>query len=262
METRTTTRWPALPQAGLFSFDSAGLVRAWDRLHLGDAEPLPRDPAVLHAWCLFHNGHFEAAFDAGLQAGGAGVTVANKAQVVVANALEPHEPTRLQMFLQAAARAQEQARAEPDNANAWYWHAYAMGRYSQGISVAKALARGLGTQVKEALEKTIALSPRHVDAHVALGAFHAEVIDKVGALIGSMTYGVRKDTSLRLFTQALALHPASVIGQIEYARALQMLEDDSHAPQAHALQARAAAAVPIDAIEWLDVELARAEMHA
>jgi hypothetical protein len=38
----------------------------------------------------------------------------------------------------------------------------------------------------------IALQPRHADAHIALGAFHAEVIDKVGALIGGMTYGAKQ----------------------------------------------------------------------
>ena len=62
--------------------------------------------------------------------------------------------------------------------------AYALGRYSQGISVAKALAQGLGGKVKNALETTIKLAPKHADAHIALGAFHAEVIDKVGSLLG------------------------------------------------------------------------------
>ncbi len=262
METRTTYRWPAFPEAGLYTFDTADLSRAWGRLHLGDAEPLPREAAVLQAWCLFHNGHFQEARDAGLQAGGAGITVANKAQAVVANALERHEPTRLQMFMSAATQAEHQARAEPANANAWYWHAYALGRYSQGISVAKALAQGLGTKVKNALERTIALSPRHVDAHVALGAFHAEVIDKVGPLIGSMTYGVRQETSLRMFELALGMHPDSVIGQIEYARALLMLKGENAAAQAQELYTRAAQASPQDATEWLDVELARAELRA
>ena len=35
----------------------------------------------------------------------------------------------------------EQQAGEPKNANAFYWQAYALGRYSQGISVAKALAQ-------------------------------------------------------------------------------------------------------------------------
>ncbi len=46
--------------------------------------------------------------------------------------------------------------------------AYAVGRYGQGISVAKALAQGLGSKVKNALETTIKLAPKHADAHIAL----------------------------------------------------------------------------------------------
>ena len=49
------------------------------------------------------------------------------------------------------------------------------------------------------LEAAIKLAPKHADAHIALGAFHAEVIDKVGALVGCMTYGVRADAAIALF---------------------------------------------------------------
>ena len=199
--------WPPFPHAGHYRYDSASLKKKWPRLHAGDAEPVPQDGAVLQAWVLFHNGQFQQATEAGLAAGGAGITVANKATAIHANYLEKKEKTRLDLFLQVAERAAAQAAREPRNANAWYWHAYALGRYSQGISVAKALAQGLGSKVKDALERTIALAPAHADAHIALGAFHAEVIDKVGALIGGMTYGARKDTGLKLFQTALVLNP-------------------------------------------------------
>lgn len=42
----------------------------------------------------------------------------------------------------------------------------------------------LGGKVKSPLETSIKLSPMHADAHLALGAYHAEVIDTVGAMIG------------------------------------------------------------------------------
>jgi hypothetical protein len=61
---------------------------------------------------------------------------------------------------------------------------------------------------------------------VALGAFHAEVIDKVGSLIGGMTYGAKKDIGLSLFQEALKLNPGSAIAMIEYANGMVMLEGD------------------------------------
>ena len=253
--------WTAFPYAGEYRFDAASVSEQWARLHRGDAEPLPRDTWLLQGWALFHNGEFQAASEAGLKLGGAGITLANKAQAIYANYLEPGEKARLDLFMEVAERAQAQAEREPDNPNAWYLHAYALGRYSQGISVAKALAQGLGSKVKQALEQTIRLAPRHADAHVALATFHAEVIDKVGSLIGGMTYGARRETGLKLFKEALHLNPESTIALIENANGMVMLQGDGSLDEATALYQRAAAATPLDATERLDVELARAELH-
>jgi tetratricopeptide (TPR) repeat protein len=254
-------KWTAFPHLGDYRYDADGVARDWGKLHAGDAEPVPTDPAVLQAWVLFHNGEFQRAAEAGLHAGGAGLTVANKAACIYANYLEKREKMRLDLFLEAAQRAESQASAEPQNANAWYWQAYALGRYSQGISVAKALAQGLGGKVKDALERTIQLQPRHADAHIALGAFHAEVIDKVGTLIGGMTYGAKKDVGLKMFEQALRIHPASPIALIEYANGLVMLEGEKKMPEATRLYEQAAALDALDAMERLDVELARTELQ-
>ena len=254
-------KWTPFPHAGDHTYDAASLKKQWARLHAGDTEPLPKDAAVLQAWVHFHNGDFQKASEAGLEAGGGGITAANKATAIYATYLEKKEKTRLDLFLQVAEQAEAQAAEDPKNANAWYWHAYALGRYSQGISVAKALAQGLGSKVKDALERTIALAPAHADAHIALGAFHAEVIDKVGALIGGMTYGARKDTGLKLFQTALALNTDSAIARIEYANAMVMLEGDSRMQEATALYEQAAASEPQDAMEHLDVDLARTELE-
>jgi tetratricopeptide (TPR) repeat protein len=255
-------KWTAFPQLGEYQHDAASVTREWPRLHAGDAEPLPGDTAVLRAWVLFHNGEFQQAAEAGLAAGGAGITCANKAACIYANYLEKKERLRLDLFLEAAHRAEVQANAEPANANAWYWQAYALGRYSQGISVAKALAQGLGGKVKDALERTIQLQPRHADAHMALGAFHAEVIDKVGTLIGGMTYGAKKDTGLKMFQEALRIHPRSPIALIEYANGLVMLEGEKKMKEATRLYEQAAALQPLDAMERLDVDMARLDLNS
>jgi len=254
-------KWTAFPYDNAdYTYDAAALKKHWGRLHAGDAEPLPKDAKVLAAWTLFHAGEFQKAHDAGLKAGGAGITVANKAQAIYANYLEKSEKTKLAMFKEVAARAEAQAAAEPKNANAHYWLAYALGRYSQGISVAKALAQGLGSKVKTSLETAIALSPKHADAHIALGAFHAEVIDKVGGLLGR-TQGASKDAGLKNYKEALRLNPASAIAMIEYANGLVMLEGDKKMKEAEKLYADAAACKPADAMERLDVEMAKEELE-
>jgi tetratricopeptide (TPR) repeat protein len=254
-------KWSPFPYENAdYEHDAAALKKHWARLHAGDAEPLPKDAAVLEAWALFHAGDFKKAVDAGLKAGGAGITAANKAQAIYANYLEKSEKTKLELFLEVAQRAEAQIAEDPKNANAHYWLAYSIGRYSQGISVAKALAQGLGSKVKNALETTIKLSPKHADAHIALGAFHAEVIDKVGKLLGR-TQGADAATGLKMFQAALKLNPTSAIAMVEYANGLVMLEGDKKMKDAEKLYAQAAACEPADAMERLDVEMAKAELE-
>ena len=250
-------RWTPFTAAQPFAFDGRSLKRQWTRLHLGDQEPLPQDTAVLDTWALFHSGHFEEAHRLGLQLGPVGHTVANRAACVYAMQLARDEAERLDLLLQVSARATEQALREPDNPNAHYLLAYSLGRYSQGISVAKALAQGLGSRIKAALETTIRLQPRHAEAHFALGAFHAEIIDKVGALIGGMTYGAKKSVSLQMFAQGFALLPRSPAGLVEYAMALQMLEGEARQDEARSLVQQAATLKPADAREYLDITVAR-----
>jgi hypothetical protein len=252
-------KWTAFPYE-LYDFDAAKVKKQWARLHAGDVEPLPKEAKLLDAWALFHAGEFQKAFDAGLKLGGAGITVANKAQSIYANYLEKSEKTKLAMFQEVMARAEAQAAREPGNPNAHYWLAYALGRYSQGISVAKALAQGLGAKVKNALETTIQLAPKHADAHIALGAFHAEVIDKVGSLLGK-TQGASRSNGLAMYQQALKLTPGSAIAMVEYANGLVMLEGDKKMKDAEKLYADAAACTPADAMERLDVEMAKAELE-
>ena len=97
---------------GEVRFDPASLPHHWALLHRCDAEPLPADGAVLQAWVHFHNGDFQQAAEAGLQAGGDGVTVANKATSVYARYLEKREKSKLDLLLQVSARAQAQQASE------------------------------------------------------------------------------------------------------------------------------------------------------
>jgi tetratricopeptide (TPR) repeat protein len=254
-------KWTAFPHdAGDYTYSAAALKKNWARLHAGDAEPLPKDDKVLAAWSLFHAGEFQRAVEAGLKAGGAGITAANKAQSIYANYLEGSEKTKLALFMEVAERAEARIAEDPKDANAHYFMAYALGRYSQGISVAKALAQGLGSKVKSALETAIKLQPKHADAHIALGAFHAEVIDKVGSLLGR-TQGASKEAGLAMFKAALKLNPTSAIAMVEYANGLVMLEGDKKMKEAEKLYAEAAACTPLDAMERLDVEMAKAELE-
>jgi tetratricopeptide (TPR) repeat protein len=255
-------KWTAFPHpAKTFTYAGDALKKAWDKLHRGDCEPFPKDAAAQEAWRLFHQGEFAEAVETGLATQGAGVTAANKAQAIYANSLEPKEAAKIALFEEVMKRAEAQARAEPKNANAHYQYAYAAGRYSQRISVAKALAQGYGGKIRAALEAALRLEPKHAEAHVAMGAYHAEIIDKVGALVGGLTYGAKKEAGEEHFRKALKIAPDSPIAHIEMANGLVLMHGKKALEEAGKLYSRAAKLTPRDAMEKLDVEAARAEME-
>ena len=254
--------WAKFPYSDKkYQYTAATLKKVWDRLHKGDAEPFPKSDALVEAWFAFHAGEFQKAAELGLKAGADGTNVANKAQAIYANYLEENDKRKLELFQEVAERAEALQSSAPKNPNAYYWQAYALGRYAQGISVVKALTQGIGGKVKTALETAIKLAPKHADAHIALGSYHAEVIDKVGAMIGGMTYGAKKDAALKNFQTALKLAPDSAIARIEYANGLVMLEGKKALKEAEKLYSDAAACEPLDAMERLDVELAKSELE-
>ena len=255
-------KWSAFPHPSKeFVYAGDALKKNWDKLHQGDAEPFPKDAAVQEAWRLFHQGKFAEAVAQGLSAGGAGVTAANKAQAIYANGVEPKDAAKVALFEEAMRRAEQQATSEPRNANAHYLYAYAAGRYSQRISVAKALAQGYGGKIRAALEAALGIAPGHAEAHIAMGAYHAEIIDKVGAMVGGLTYGAKREKGEEHFRKALKLVPASPIAHMEYADGLVMMHGKKMVEEAGKLYAKAAQMKPRDAMEKLDVEMAKAELE-
>ena len=255
-------KWAAFPHPDkAYAHDAAGLKKSWPRLHKSDREPLPKDADVLDAWRLYHAGAFADAVAAGRKAGGAGINAAVKAQMIYANYLEKSEPAKLALLEEAAGWADTRRREAPKDANAHYLYAYALGRYSQGISIPKALAQGFGGKIKDALLTALKLEPGHADAHTAFGSYQAEIIDKVGGIVAGMTYGAKKDSALEHYQKALKLNPDSAIARIEYANGLILLVGKTRMADAEKLYQEAAAMKPADAMERLDVELARSELE-
>ncbi len=187
--------------------DAAALKKQWPRLHKGDCEPLPKAPAVLEAWRLYHAGDFAQAVEAGVAAGGPGLHAAVKAQVVYATHLEQNDKAKLALLEEAAGWAESRKGEAPKDPNAHYFYAYALGRYSQSLSVAKALAQGLGGKVKEALTTALKLEPKHADAHIAFGSFQAEVVDKVGGIVAGNDVRREEGFGARAFSEGAEAEP-------------------------------------------------------
>jgi tetratricopeptide (TPR) repeat protein len=280
------TAWAAFPHdAKAFAYAGDALKKAWPKLHAGDCEPFPDDKraaalikaagkaapkgmdasalagALQEAWRAFHRGDFKAAFEAGEGLGPVGASVAVKALGIHTTYLVDSDAEKLKRFEQAAKIAEAAIKALPDDANSHYRHAFALGRYSQGLSIAKALKDGIAGKVRASLDAALELAPKHAEAHTAMALYHAEIIGKIGAMIGGLTYGAKAAEAEKHIKEALKLTPASPIAHIEYGNLLMLLHGDKKEDAAAAAYEKAAGCKPQDAMEALDAAYAKSEIE-
>ena len=278
--------WAPFPHdAKAYAYAGDALKKAWPKLHAGDQEPYPdakRAAALLaaagksapkgmdaealatalqEAWRAFHRGDFRAAFEAGEALGPVGASVAVKALGIHASYLVDDDAEKLKRFERAAHLAEAAVKALPDEANAHYRHAFALGRYSQGLSIAKALKAGIAGKVRAAIDATLERAPKHAEAHTAMALYHAEIIGKVGAMIGGLTYGAKAAEADRHIKAALKLTPDSPIAHIEHGNVLMLLHGDKQEDAAAAAYEKAGKLKPLDAMEALDAAYARSQIE-
>ena len=280
-----SSKWAPFPQdAKAFAYAGDALKKAWPALHAGDNEPYPdakRAQALIDAagkaakgldaaslsvklqdaWRAFHRGDFQIAFEAGESLGALGASVAVKALGIHATYLVKDEAEQLKRFDQAAKLAEVAIKALPDEANSHYRYAFALGRYSQGLSIAKALKQGIAGKVRAALDTTLELAPKHAEAHTALALYHAEIIGKIGAMIGGLTYGAKAAEAESHIKTALKLTPDSPIAHVEHGNVLLLLYGDKKEDAAASAFEKAGKLKPKDAMEALDGAYANAQLE-
>jgi len=244
-----------------YAFAGGALRQAWDDLHAGDCEPFPKSKRIQEAWRCFHRGDYQQAVTLADESGISGHAAANKATGVYATYLEEDKKRQIECFKAAVRRSEQAIEALPDDPNSHYFHAFNLGRYSQTISVVKALKQGIGGKISNSLQRTLELQPDHAEAHTALGLYHAEIINKVGKLMGSLTYGTSEKDAIEHFETAIELTPLSPIAHIEYGNGLYLLFGDRRIDDVTDLYVKAAEMQPRDAMEKLDVESALAELE-
>ena len=281
-------KWNSFPHDNsAFLFEGSNLLDAWPDLHRGDCVEFPDadwveqsldqapDAApesfdgdfsalaanIQETWRCYHRGDFQQATELADQCGLLAYAPANKATGIYATYLETDEAAQQAYYLSAIERAESAIQILPDDPNSHYFHAFNLGRYSQSISVVKALSQGIGGKIHTSLQNTLELQPDHAEAHTALGMYHAEIINKIGKMIGKMTYGASADKALDHFERALELTPESPIAHIEYGNGLYLLFEDDRLDEVTDLYVKATELQPVDAMEKLDIEAALAELE-
>ena len=250
------SNWQDTDSTFTLSMTADELESIWAELHAADLAPLPEND-LLNAWLLFHNGHFAKAAKAGLKLGADGTAVVIRSVVAYTDYICEDDDECVDLLEQAYLLGE----ADCDKSTTCQFPtALAMGRYSQSISITKALAKGLGGKVKNLLTDVLHSQPNHAEAHLAMAMYHAEIIDKVGATLGGLTYGAKPKIAYQHIDQALVLVP-NAINLIEAGNAVLLLKGDKGMNDATAYYERAAEVKPLDALQAMDVDFAASQLE-
>ena len=264
------SNWEQLPDDFKFGYSQKELEQLWDELHAGDCYQYPLnlegyDESILKkqadAWLDYHNGDFESAAKKGVKLVEHGAVILAKSVATYCDYLCEDEDQALQLLTDAMDFCEEAVESLPDCANAQFVNALLIGRYSQRISITKALSKGLGGKVKRYLDKTLELEPNHAEAHTALGLYHSEIINKVGSMIGGLTYGAKKSIAIEHFEKSIELTPNIPITSIEYANGLMLLEGDKASDKIYELYEHAVNQEAKDAIQNCDISFASDQLE-
>lgn len=277
------TSWAAFPHPDkAYDYPGDKLAKAWLKLHAGDQEPFPDDKHVAKllkgnpalgkdagklaeslqaAWRAFHRGDFHEAYETGVALKALGASVAVKAGGIHATYLVKNDKDKIARYEALAKLAEGAIAALPGEANSHYRHAYALGRYSQGISIAAALAQGVAGKVRASLDAALKIAPKHAEARTALGLYHAEIVGKVGGMLAKLTYGASAGEAEKQLKEALKLTPDSPIAWIEYGNMLLLLYGDKREDDVAEAYQKASKLKPYDAMEALDAAWARDQIE-
>ena len=256
--------WEQLPEDFTFDYDQDQLANIWDKLHAGDQYAYPLsldeyDEEILNAqglaWLKYHNGDFQGAAEIGLDLADHGVVVLAKSVAAYCDYLCEDEDEVLKLLKSTMEICENATESMRDCANVHFVTALVMGRYSQRISITKALSQGLGGKIKTLLETTLSLEPNHAEAHTAMALYHAEIIDKIGAMIGGLTYGAKKPIAMQHFEKSLQLTPDAPITSIEFANGILLLNGDED--RATELYQHACECEALDALQNCDISFAQ-----
>jgi len=251
-----TTHWDPIDPAFAKTYSKEQLTEIWSQLHAADLAPLP-EGQLLEAWLMFHNGAFAGAAELAGTLGDIGLPVVMRSVVAYTDYVCEDEDECVELLEEAYQLGES---SDSEDVNNRFTTALAMGRYSQSISITKALTKGLGGKVKQLLTDVLAEQPDHAEAHLAMAMYHAEIIDKVGATLGGLTYGANAKTATKHIDQALELEP-NAINLIEAGNAWLLLKGDKGMEQATDYYQQAAQVQPLDALQTLDVDFAQSQLE-
>lgn len=130
---------------------------------------------------------------------------------------------KLKEYTTAQEYARKAQQVDPNSTWSHFWVAAAVGSIAMVSPVSKQV--DLATEIRDAVEKSIALDPKNGSAYHVYGVWHRKVAEIGGPsrMFASMFYGKSLprgslEKSIEFLKKAVALNPAVIVSRLELAR--------------------------------------------
>ncbi|MCY4313011.1 MAG: hypothetical protein OXD44_04825 [Gammaproteobacteria bacterium] len=114
------------------------------------------------------------------------------------------------LFRHAMDLAERAVEIDPKSLRGHFELVRAMGKYAQGIGRIKAMSEKYAEQIREHLEIALSLDDNSADAHLALGSWHAGLIEVMGSFLAGVLFGANRKDAFFHIERALELDPDGI----------------------------------------------------
>lgn len=223
----------------------------------GDAAPLAKE--IQEVWRLHYQGQYKDAYQLGMQLGAAGAVPAIYSKLMYATFMVTDPTEKLAMFREAAAQSEDLLPLTPGYDFAEFGLLYARVRILERLNTTAALATGFLGSTQKSLRTFVERNPHNSLYPTTLGGIQAGVVERVGSMIGRVTYGATANRTIERFEQALNLEGNLPVIYNEYIVALSRISSKKHQNKIQTLAAKCATLTPFSAEEALNQALCASE---
>lgn len=250
---RMAEKYPEAHRYALKQAEMPNAHPALKSLAKGDSAPLVE--AVQQAWRFHYEGKFKEAYELGMQLGPAGAVPAIYAKLMYSTFMISSPKDKLASFREAASQSEALLPLTPGYNFAEFGLLYARVRILERLNTAQALATGfLGSTQKSLLQFT-ENNPKNSLYPTTLGGIQAGVVERVGSMIGRVTYGATAARTIDRFEQALKLEGNLPVIYNEYVVALSRIDAEDYQKRIQSLAQQCATLTPFSAEEALNQAL-------